>query len=511
MLTESVSNRMHVRMNLIQQSDCIIVITTCNFQKNSNCIEIVHYARSINKKIYGVNFFYAFKPFGALGYILGNETELVQLNIDDLKLFNESLNKLAGLMNLDKVSDGVASESLMQFSNRNVITPTGSLKYLDNSSINVLISCHQETLDAAQVIAESLKYKDVNCLIEDSSMGVTSMQKCKILIVILSSGYERNLACRSLIDTARNLNKNLVLVFGEKEWKPFSWIKILTSGRYCFKIFNKEQAYEKNYNDLTEIDDLTTKVIQILYPKTTIDYKEYDLTFVLKKNIEKCKSKLTSWPPPKRNQQRQKNFDENSNNIQLLNIQEALRIKSAQSLGLRDIFSIYSNKKYDCVLLYEKSILELVIKVNEELKSRQIRTWLDLNFGKSHEILTTSYESIAESIECTKVVLIFLNNNFQISKEKKSEFEYAIKRGKAFIFLLIEEALVAENWIEPYLNKSPKYEFFTPITDQNFVQVKSAKDNSSQLGKSLNNVRNNSSRLDHQSIKSSKSDWGGDF
>ena len=511
MLTESVSNRMHVRMNLIQQSDCVLVITTCNFQKNYNCIEIVHYARSINKKLYGINFSYGFKPFGALGFILGNETELVQLRMDDAKLFNESLDKLAHLMNSDKTSDADASESLMNFTDRNVITPIASLKYQENSSCSVLISCHEETLEVAQIIADSLKYKDISYLIEDSSMGVSSIQKCKIVILVLSSGYERNLICRSLIDTSRNLNKNLVLVIGEKDWRPFSWIKILISGRECFKIFNKEQAYEKKFNDSTEIEDLTTSVIHILYPKTTSDYKEYDLTFILKKNIENCKSKLSAWPPPKRHQQRQKTLEESVKNIQL-NKEEALRIKSAQSLGLRDIFSIYSNRMYDCVLLYEKNALELVMKVNQELKSRQIRTWLDLNFSKGYEMFSTSYEKISNAIESSKVVIVVLNDSFQTSNAKRSEFEYAIKRNKAFIFLIVQEGLIVENWIEPYLNESPKYEFFIQASNEKSDDIsKSVYDNMNQVSATIDTARKKSSQVDNQSIKSAKSDWGGDL
>jgi hypothetical protein len=506
MLTETVSNRMHVRMNLIQQCDCLVVVTTCSFQKNANCIEIVHFARSINKKMYGINFFYAYRPFGALGYILGNETELVQCSIDDSNLFNESLNKLANLMNLDKTSND-GNESLVQFSDRNIITPIGSLKYTEKSSCNVLIWCHEETLEVAQIIAESLKYKDVSSIIEDSSTCVTSIQNCKVLIVIMSSSYERNLTCRSLLDTARQLNKSFLLVFGEKDWKPFSWIKILTSGRECFRIYTKEQAYEKKYDDSTEIDSLTTNVIQILYPKTA-SYKEYDLAFVLKKNIEKCKSKLASWPPPKRNQLRQKHdIQENAKNFQF-NTQEASRLKSAHSIGLRDIFSIY-NKKNDCVLLYEKSILELVLKVNEELQSRQIKTWLNLNFGKTHETFATSYEPIANAIENSKVVLVFLNNNFQISIENKSEFEYAIKRSKAFIFLLTEESLVVENWIETKLNESHKYELFVTTSNQeNLDDQKFEQNGQSQLQKSFNSIRNSSSRLKHEFATSAKSDWG---
>ena len=468
MLTESVSNRLHVRMNLIKQSDALILITTCSFQRSHNCIELIHFANSIGKKIFAVNFFYSYKPFGALGFLLSAHTQLIQLNIDDANLLRNSLGDLGTIISKSQ-TDTRGDQWLLEFSDRNITTPIAQFKHADRSSFSVLISCSVETLDVAQIILDSLKQKEVECVVEDSNSGVTSLQKCKLLIVVMSSSYESDLKLRSLIDSARQLNKRYLLVFGEKNWSPVSWLKILVSGRECFRVFSREQANEKNYDHTTEIERLISSASLILYPKANVlDLREYDLTFVLKNNIEKCKAKLRSWPPIKRTKIRQsveeksvkiENTAQVSANLEL-NKKQALRLKSGQSLGLKDIFSIYSNKQYDCTLLYERSVLELVLKVNEELNVRNVKTWLNLSFSQSYDSFTTTYEPIANAIETSKIALVFLNRMFLTSDENKAEFDYAVKRGKAFIFLQVEDGLEVPNWMESYLNESTKYEFF---------------------------------------------------
>ena len=77
----------------------------------------------------------------------------------------------------------------------------------------------------------------------------------------------------------------------------------------------------------------------------------------------------------------------------------------------------------------------------------------------------TTYEPVANAIECSKVGLVFLNAAFQVSNENRLVFEYAVKRGKAFIFVLVEKDLDVEAWIEPHLNDSPKYEFYVETSE----------------------------------------------
>ena len=262
---------------------------------------------------------------------------------------------------------------------------------MDSAVLSVLISSHDQTSDVAKVIFDALEKQKISCLIEDSSLGNTHVRKSKILLVLMSDYYESNLTCRSVVDCARQLNKHLVPVCGVENWSPQSWLKMLLSGRECFRVFSLEQAYEANYDQSTEINNLVTSVIKLLHPTTIEADKEKDLTYVLKRNIEKCKSKLCNWPPKKRSQERQAGVDEKpvfveinemNASVPLNNTREILRLKSAQAIGLTDIYAIYSTRRYDCVLLYETSVITLVMQVNADLNARNLSTWVDLSFSQ---------------------------------------------------------------------------------------------------------------------------------
>ena len=67
---------------------------------------------------------------------------------------------------------------------------------------------------------------------------------------------------------------------------------------------------------------------------------------------------------------------------------------------------------------------------------------------------------MATAIECSKVMVVFLSNKYQQSVNCKLEFNYAVYRGKAFIFVVVEPNLKLEKWIEPHFNESLKFDFF---------------------------------------------------
>jgi len=73
-----------------------------------------------------------------------------------------------------------------------------------------------------------------------------------------------------------------------------------------------------------------------------------------------------------------------------------------------------------------------------------------------------SNDAMATAIECSKVILVFLSNKYQQSPNCKLEFNYAVSRGKPFIFINVEKNLKIENWVEPHYNESLKFDFFEP-------------------------------------------------
>ena len=67
---------------------------------------------------------------------------------------------------------------------------------------------------------------------------------------------------------------------------------------------------------------------------------------------------------------------------------------------------------------------------------------------------------MATAIECSKVILVFLSNKYQQSANCKLEFNYAVSRGKPFVFINVEKNLQIEKWIEAHYNENLKFDIF---------------------------------------------------
>ena len=76
---------------------------------------------------------------------------------------------------------------------------------------------------------------------------------------------------------------------------------------------------------------------------------------------------------------------------------------------------------------------------------------------------------MATAIECSKVLVVFLSAEYQHSDNCMLEFNYAVTRGKAFIFILVEPNLKIAKWIEPHFNESPKFELFHVGDDNKLI------------------------------------------
>jgi hypothetical protein len=83
---------------------------------------------------------------------------------------------------------------------------------------------------------------------------------------------------------------------------------------------------------------------------------------------------------------------------------------------------------------------------------------------------------MATAIECSKVILVFLSSKYQQSVNCKLEFNYAVSRGKPFIFIVVEQNLKIEKWIEPHYNESLKFNIFQAGDEREVINGVSKKD-----------------------------------
>jgi hypothetical protein len=229
------------------------VIANRDYQKSSSCLELLHYARDLKKKIFGINTDpSSFVPFGPLGAIIVG-TQFGFLNLTSVDNIQQDLNPLLDAINkLPKPND---AKKMVDF---RTPTPSVNLNFL-NEPISVLISCHSDSIAIAKIVEEGVTSSGIACKIEDPASGNSSVSACAVLVVIMSPGYESNELARLIVEKAKSLNKPIIPISKTRSWKPEHWLGLLIAGILFFRIMDKEQAYKHKY-DSCPMNDLVFEV-----------------------------------------------------------------------------------------------------------------------------------------------------------------------------------------------------------------------------------------------------------
>lgn len=453
-INEQTPERLSTRAQTIKLSECLVVITSRSFQKQDACMELIHLAKDFKKSMFAINPTWTYKPFGALGAILaGSGNSIFKAFNQDL--FNQSLQSLSKELSTrqTKQNEFIPSERLA--------TPIINLNFIEKQ-VDVLISYHSSSKNIADIIQDALTAKSVSCCSEDSSLGTTCVKSVKVVVVVMSEEYEKNYSCRFMIETARKLSKKIVPVSITRAWKPTDWLSLVIAGKLFFRIMSKEQAYSKKY-DSTPINDFVIEVLTDLTHQFSMSEREKELINYLNKRIEECKAKLNHWPPKQRFREIPDEkpvrvvLEEPKAKLEFVNIHTTVtRIEFKPPQTLYDKNGIPLRRKFDCMISYQWDQQELVRNLFMDFHMRNLAIWFDIWGGMSG----SSNDAMATAIECSKVILVFISNKYQQSDNCRLEFNYAIARGKPFIFVVVDPKLVVEDWIKPYFDEYPKYEMF---------------------------------------------------
>lgn len=325
-------------------------------------------------------------------------------------------------------------------------------------AVNVIISTHSDSLEIAKIVEEGLKNDGIECKIEETDSGLSSVTVCKVLVVIMSPGYEEDVKARLIVEKARSLELPIVPVSKTRDWKPQKWLGLMIAGVLFFRIINRKKAYEKKY-DTSPIQDLGFEVKKALADKPKVDEIENSLIESLKKQIEECRTKLGSdWPPPIKKQTiivRKPvivKLDPPKAEIEFTHTHhEITRIELKPPPPVLDEHGRPLRKKFDCMISYNWEIQNLVREIYMDLNMRSLITWFDI-WGFMEE---NSYNAMATAVECSRVLLVFVTDKYQKSDNCKLEFKYAVFCGKPFVFILPNENIKLEPWLEPYVKEHP--------------------------------------------------------
>lgn len=246
---------------------------------------------------------------------------------------------------------------------------------------------------------------------------------------------------------------------------------------------NDRKGFLNAFNVNFKINEKITKALA--KPKT--DEIEKSIIDSLNKKIDECKSKLGTdypWPPPPPTNATSKSS--------LIVVRQPVKVKLSKPKAeiefththyqvsritlpppLFDEFGRPLRKRFDCMISYHWGIQNLVHEIYMDLHMRRVITWFDI-WGYME---ANTYDAMATAVESSRVLLVFLTDNYQKSDNCMLEFKYAVFCGKAFVFILTDPNLKLEPWIEPHVKEHPcflvkKYEDVT-VMDNNVAMIDS--------------------------------------
>lgn len=180
----------------------------------------------------------------------------------------------------------------------------------------------------------------------------------------------------------------------------------------------------------------------------------------LNKQIEECKAKLgdSNWPPamkppeiivrrPVKVKVNEIKADIEFNHTHY----EVTRLDFKPKQLEFDQHGRALRMKFDCMISYNWEIQPLVRNIFMDLHMRSLSTWFDI-WGFMEE---QSYRAMATAVECSRLLIVFITDKYQKSKNCSLEFSYAVFCGKPFVFILTDPNLKLEPWIEPYVREYP--------------------------------------------------------
>jgi hypothetical protein len=290
LVDEKNPDKLSVRADFVKKSNAVFVILDRAFQKSLACMEIVHFAKDIKKKLYSFNINQSYVPFGALGAIIsGTESGVIELY--DKNSIPDTMDKIIASFNIQNIQH---NENNNVIDTSRIATPSVNINFEDKEQVNVLISYHSESKNTVDLISSELKKRSILYLCEESTTGSTCVKNCKVILLIMSQGYEENYCAKAIIEKAREMDKKIVPISTTRAWKPSGWLALFLAGKLFYRIMDKEQAYKKKHEwHYCQMDSLIDEIIiATTVTKPTEDEIEQKLIKSLNSRIEDCKKKV---------------------------------------------------------------------------------------------------------------------------------------------------------------------------------------------------------------------------
>lgn len=259
-ITESYPSGLSQRADYVSKSQAIVALLSREFQRHSNTMDIIHFAKDCKKSIYGVNTIASYVPFGALGAIIcGTKHGVLEMYTDQSisSIMNMILDSLASKIN--DIEGNRANQPIIDPSR--IASPYIELISSKDEGSQVLILYHSETRQVVDLIADALNKKTVQFHLEEPQTSeTTQVEKSQVVLMIMSQGFLETYKSRATIELARQLGKTIIPVSTSRAFKPTGWMGLLISGKLFFRVIDQKQAVSKQHEYFNSPMDSLTDV-----------------------------------------------------------------------------------------------------------------------------------------------------------------------------------------------------------------------------------------------------------
>jgi hypothetical protein len=394
LIDENAPLRLEDRAKLVQMCDIFLVLSSQQYQKSLKLMELLHYAKDLKKTIFAMNIKKTFVPFGALGAIAASaQNGLLQYdNPNDVDNMVQTCKSLLSYVNKTRTTSASNKDRVQSAIKKKIsdyrISKDDHVDLIDsNVAVDVVISHHPEIESIAILIKKELDEKGIQSHVETSTKGISGIKRAKVLIVVMSTGYETSDFCREVVEQARQLNLEIIPVRIAKTWKSESWLGLAMSGKLFYSIFNPEQAHAKLY-DSTPMNNLSYATKFALSARPSISDIERAQVESLRKKIDECKPKLANWPPKHKDRPIpikpvKIKFEEPVGKLELHHQHyEVTRMDFNPPQPLFDNYGTPLRHTFDCMISYQWDKQELVRNVYMDLHMKSLKIWFDIWGGK---------------------------------------------------------------------------------------------------------------------------------
>lgn len=259
-ITESYPTGLSQRADYVTKSQAIIALLNREFQRHSNTMDIIHFAKDSKKTIFGINTSSSYVPFGALGAIIcGTKHGVLEMYTEQSisSIMNMILDSLAPSIN--QIEANRANQPIIDPSR--IASPYIELIPSKEDGAQVLLLYHSETRQVVDLIADALTKKSIQFHLEEPQTSATTrVEKSQIVLMIMSQGFSDTYKSRATIELARQLGKTIIPISTSRAFKPTGWMGLLIAGKLFFRVMDQNQAISKQHHFFNSPMDSLTDV-----------------------------------------------------------------------------------------------------------------------------------------------------------------------------------------------------------------------------------------------------------